>query len=359
MRETIVHLIYCRSFVDEYISFMLSNFEEYEHVFVCERTGSEDKLRLKDKVHFVDDYREIGYNAESCLGAKLASAKKIIISGFFSGPVYKFVARMPRSMIRKVYIQFWGGDFYGDRTPIPWNKINKKAFFALKKLCIIRAKGIITLIPEDYDEFVRIMHLTKKRHFVAQMPEQHDTFEGLVFDEPSHERINVVAGNSASVTNCHLEIFRQLAALRDEIEVYCPLSYGDAAYAEEVSAAGRDIFGTHFHPMLDFVPKDAYIRWLNTMDVGVFANDRQQALGNIFYLMRLKKKVYLRKGTSMWNNFVNTKKVTVYDFMTIPQLDASAFRSIPQRVADENAVRIKDFIYGPERIEQWKRIFED
>ena len=111
--------------------------------------------------------------------------------------------------------------------------------------------------------------------------------------------------------------------------------------------------------MLDFVPKDAYIRWLNTMDVGVFANDRQQALGNIFYLMRLKKKVYLRKGTSMWNNFVNTKKVTVYDFMTIPQLDASAFRSIPQRVADENAVRIKDFIYGPERIEQWKRSFED
>lgn len=48
---------------------------------------------------------------------------------------------------------------------------------------------------------------------------------------------------------------------------------------------------------------EKYVELLSTCNVGIYYNDRQQGMGNINTLLRLGKKVYLRKGTSMWNNY--------------------------------------------------------
>ena len=43
----------------------------------------------------------------------------------------------------------------------------------------------------------------------------------------------------------------------------------------------------------------------DSIEIAIFNNDRQQAMGNITALLGMKSKVFIRDDTSMWSNFSN------------------------------------------------------
>lgn len=108
---------------------------------------------------------------------------------------------------------------------------------------------------------------------------------------------NILAGNSATATNNHVELFE---AIRDRVDltdrkVIVPLSYGDPYYRSKVMKQGERLLGEAFSPLTTFMPKEQYLETIRSCGFVMMNHLRQQALGNICMAMLMGAKVYLNK----------------------------------------------------------------
>ena len=356
-KELIVHLFNKSSFIDDYILFMENHFDKFDHMFVIE--GDSEGIEKNEKIIFIDSYLNYTNKNNIALYRKIKEAKKIIISGLFSNRLNLLFFLFPNSILKKTYIQFWGGDFYVYNRVVPFYHIKYHLLLFIKKNIITRSAGIINLISEDYDMLVRIMKITNKKHFVAPVPAESNPYKHIISGNKVSDRIQVLVGNSATETNGHHEAFTQLIPHSSYIDVHCPLSYGDNDYADQICSEGKSLFGEHFFPVKDLMSKEDYIRFLSTMDLGIFANNRQQALGNILIMLMTGKKVYLRKNTTMWKNFLNTEKIKVFDFSDISTLSHDELSALSEEDKKNNAERANLYLYGSDRIMKWNKVFSD
>ena len=133
-------------------------------------------------------------------------------------------------------------------------------------------------------------------------------------------------GNSATPSNQHLEILQTLERFKNEqIEIVCPLSYGNADYAKTVIDFGKKLFGSKFVPLTDYMDKTAYYRTIAESSVAIFNNDRQQAMGNINASLGLGCKVFLRTDTPMWEIYHQERKYVIYKVEDIAQMSFEEF----------------------------------
>lgn len=108
---------------------------------------------------------------------------------------------------------------------------------------------------------------------------------------------NILAGNSATATNNHIELFE---AIKDQVDlsgrkVITPLSYGDPHYRTKVIREGERLFGEAFTPLTTFMPKEVYLETIRSCGFIMMNHIRQQALGNICMGMLMGAKVYLNR----------------------------------------------------------------
>ena len=157
----------------------------------------------------------------------------------------------------------------------------------------------MTYIKGDYDLAVKIYKSKAAFHHCIMYPSNvyYDIDFSRNFNETKYTR--VLVGNSASLTNNHLEIFDKLKK-HDNIVVFTPLSYGDLDYREKVISEGRKIFKERFMPITDFMTSDKYNKFLFSMDIAIFNHKRQEAMGNTITLLGMGKKVFIRDDITTW-----------------------------------------------------------
>ena len=97
--------------------------------------------------------------------------------------------------------------------------------------------------------------------------------------------VKVMLGTHATLTNCHMDAFQELAAFAPEdMEVLYSYIRGLKAMrnTEMVVREAVRIFGEHkVVPVTESMDGEAYSEFISDMDIGIFYNDRQQAMGNI------------------------------------------------------------------------------
>ena len=303
-KKEIVHIVHRDRFATGYIEFMRTYFDEFEQCFMLLDEGIGLEVESDNDIYYLMEYQDLINNQK--INRVLQECNKIIVSGvwYMIKPLYK----CGNKILSKTYFHFWGGDFYRYRSvPYKWSlrNLHKDKFF-LKK-CLKRAAAVVNLIEEDYDELKRIVGITDMKHFVAPMcknPKENIDYASYRNIEKVSNACRILVGNSATVHNQHQEILELLSKYKDEnIEVYCPLSYGWKEYGDSVIELGKKYFGDKFHPLTEQIPKDKYVEFMAACDVGIYNNNRQQAMGNISILARLGKKVYLRDDTAMWTHF--------------------------------------------------------
>jgi 4-alpha-L-fucosyltransferase (Fuc4NAc transferase). len=117
---------------------------------------------------------------------------------------------------------------------------------------------------------------------------------------------NILLGNSASLTNNHLEAFDKIMRLNlEDRKLVVPLSYGDSRYAMEICKEGKNIFGKTFSPILDFMPLQEYNRMLSSCSIVVMNHYRQQAVGNILAMLWMGAKIYLNESNTFYQYLKN------------------------------------------------------
>ncbi len=73
-----------------------------------------------------------------------------------------------------------------------------------------------------------------------------------------------------------------------------PLSYsGSKNYKKIVIERGKNLFGENFCPLTDFLPLAEYNELMTSAAVAIYANWRQEAIGNIIIALYLGAKVFI------------------------------------------------------------------
>ena len=386
MDKLILHYINRDKFTSGYINFMKVRMNQYYHVFLTrfDEHGS-PKLDLvdNDNVFEINNWRELIFDRD--IQRLILNCEKFIISGVHE--ITPYLNFYDDRILNKVYLHFWGGDFYPYREEQLDTK-NIIQMFRYKELykSVSKCQAVLNLIEEDYNEFVKVIPIDKK-HFQAPMvgykkpvakksapkvvtknnqsaqkvevkPVQNISIQNTnTNSNPNSKLIRILVGNSAFIENQHIQAYEMLAHFaKENIEIISPLSYGGTKeYREEVIAKGKEIFGDKYKPLLMMMDNDAYHSYLFTkIDIGVFNNNRQQGMGNISALLRYGKKVYIRNDTPMWQSF-NNHGYKIFDVDEIQTLDFANFLKFSPEQKKFNR-ELKNFV---DPATQWTAVFND
>lgn len=160
------------------------------------------------------------------------------------------------------------------------------------------------------------------------------------FDGKSINGENILLGNSASLTNNHLDAFELLKTLNlGSRKVITPLSYGNLSYKNYIIEQGKIALGSAFTPLVDFMPIDDYIKTLQSCSIVVMNHLRQQALGNIVIALYLGAKVFLNKENPVYQFFISLDAF-VYD---IESLEFEMSSKLTQSEIDKNRQILQNY----------------
>lgn len=116
---------------------------------------------------------------------------------------------------------------------------------------------------------------------------------------------NILVGNSGNPTNNHLDIFEKIKTLSIGGRIIIvPLNYGGSQeYIDSVIRDGKCKFQTAFYPLLSFLRYTDYEDLVASCSIGIFFQERQQALGNITMMLLRGCKVFLSDTSVTYKHF--------------------------------------------------------
>lgn len=136
------------------------------------------------------------------------------------------------------------------------------------------------------------------------------------------EPVNILLGNSSDPNGNQMDAISYLKKnIKTRYEIYCVLSYGDREVYKWICDYGKKELGEHFHPVTDFMGREQFIEFLNSMDVALMYHNRQQAAGTIMTALTLGKPVFLKEQNPLLSQLKYMGIKSVYDVKDISRLD--------------------------------------
>ncbi len=351
MEYRYLHIIHNDKFIVPFIDFVAENFNNDEHLYVYFFDDNVVKYEIPEKENVLNICnRYLGKRNFFALGSILTplmkKAERIYLHGLFSDDLINYLFWHKR-FLSKCYWLMWGGDLYGCME----RSYSIRNFYSLycRRSVIRKIAFFVTYVYGEFELAV------KKCNFNGEYLEcflyPNNFFDKDDFAVEKHKGVNILVGNSADPSNNHFEIFDRLLEFRDsDMQIYVPLSYSSRKHAKEVEKRGYELFGDKFRPLMEYMPKEEYMRLLDSIDVAVFAHRRQQAMGNIISLLGMGKKVYMRSDITPWF-FFEKIGIKVYDFQDFN------LEPIENHVLVENRRRVANYFSKANYIEQLKRLF--
>ncbi len=316
----IIHIFPQEKFTVPFIKFINENFHNKDHVFlVYGRHNAYDEKTVEkfNNIKYILDKSD-----KKTFIKYIKEGDKIILHSLYLFKWMFLYLLINIKISKKCSWVIWGSDLYSHRL----KKIRLKNMLLelVKRSLAKRFEYIITLSKNDY-KLAKDWYKVKGeyREGIYINPIKLKYLENIkTSKERNNKKINIQIGNSADEDNMHLEILDILSKYKDEnIMIYVPLSYGSKKYALEVKEYGERKFKDKFVAMLDFLDKNEYGKFLGEIDIAIFNNNRQQALGNIRALAYLGTKIYMRNDTTMWTDFISDG----YKLNTIKELENETF----------------------------------
>lgn len=352
----IIHLFPKSQFTEAFITFINNHFVRNDHMFVLYTNVpfqvNESVYQLKNVVDY--DTKNILW-----LYKELNKAEKIILHNL-SVNIYELFMFFicPKLVCKSIWV-IWGGDLYCYRNKKS-NIIENIVEFIRR--CIIKNFPVIATLTDGDFDLAKKWYNTKAKGVRVQYVDEKNI--GLLTEcmnkkTETEEIVRIWVGNSATETNHHKEVFSLLHKYSCEnIKIYVPLSYGNSTYADEIEAIGKELFGEKFEAIRSYMDLKEYYQLLAQMDIAIFYNDRQQALGNITAFAFLEKKIYLREATSMWDEWVNKYNYPFHSVECIREESLSDFIHFTNSERERQKVFAMNFFDVEKRIEEWQEVFK-
>lgn len=315
-----LHIMQDNFYNKRFIEFVNENFPQDEHKFIIIKP-IDYKLEYIDNVNKYDNV-EILYLEyfESKLYYYVKSSQKVFIHYLYDY-ICEFICRYDIGQYAELNWIIWGGDLYEylnleiydyDTKKVLQsnlsfrnyhNKYKSNTNEEYRKKAIGSIKYILPNgIDEDYDIVKANFLITaKKKSFIYPNPINFERLDDNYYNLDAKNikekyRYIIQLGNSGDPSNNHLEILKKLTKIDcKDFCVICPLSYGDKDYINYIIKSGKNILGDRFIALTEYMDEKNYYSFLSIIDIAIMNHNRQQALGNIFLLLYLGKKVFIKK----------------------------------------------------------------
>lgn len=347
-KHKVLHIFLYEKFIDRFVDEMEQNFgnklNDYWILGVPVHSGIEIKsLSKKNVMHVID----IEYIKKPVFIKMAARYSKIVVHGLFMRELTELLCNNP--ILQKTYISLWGGDYEHALL------IKDEKFFNV----IEKAKGIINITATENDTMREDFGRTD-RLFSNPCNYMDKQIVSFVEGKCSRLPLNIQVGNSATESNNHIDILNKLSKFSNEdVKIYIPLSYGDKSYAQKVEAYGKKIFGEKCEPMLDFMSKDDYNRFLENIDVAIFGMQRQQALGNIQILIENGTKMFFYKD-SIDAKIVGDEFGCSIDYIDdIEKMSFEEFMHYEPATAMDSREKMLEVSSSRNFVKNWETVFKD
>ena len=215
----------------------------------------------------------------------------------------------------KVLWSVWGADAYDHFSNQdffePLTKdIHKKSFYQLFRFSILyifyhlfrykvkpvknelnllrEIDFISTVLPYEYEFILKEFNLTAKYIDYNYSVNNFNSVGSISLGD------SILIGNSATLSNNHLDIFDIIKNTNKKILV--PLSYGAydfKDYKSRIISNGNEVFKNNFIPITSYLPINDYNKLLLSCNSVIMYHIRQQALGNIFNSLFFGMRVFL------------------------------------------------------------------
>lgn len=340
MYKKTIHIMPMDKFTIPFIEFINKNYPD-SHVFFI-RSKKEAADKQYQNVKYIEDV------SKKEIVDAIKGSKELVIHYFSLDFALKYI--FPYfGVLKKTCWIIWGRDLY------VYNDYRKtirgKAYNFATSVFVKKMAGIAVFASKDVDYAQNWLGF-KGESIDILYPStiKKEEIEKIISEKKSHDGINVVLGNSATMTNCHEEVLEYLKAFKeDNVKVYVPLSYGDKEYKDCIVKQGKAWLGEKFIPITEFMDPFSYVKMLSEMDVAIYNNDRQQATGNIEILSYLGAKVFLKKDYPLWNFYVDRqelpffavediKKMSIEEFVNYSESDKANNFSYFSRIWDEQVL---------------------
>jgi len=349
-----IHIFTTESpYSDSFLKLIVQDFDINEHLFVFNKPVAPRfnyPESIRSRIIYAGNVRKFLMTFAS----DFRKCDSLLFHYLPYGPSLFTWASSPGLLRKSIWI-IWGGDI------LPGKNYRKSflpfIFEILRRSVIRRIPRIATLIKEDYETVKKIYNTgaTFEQVFYPY-PIDLAALSKLKKQGSENSVKTILLGNSASPSNNHDEILEKLAPLKNSnIRIICPLSYGGpAAYVQTVAEKGNEIFGNKFITLRSFLSPADYSQLLCDTDVAVMNHDRQQGLGNIFPLLYLGKKVYLRSSTSSYI-FLKNLGCDIFDTLCISK-EIETLSEPGEILFENNAPIIENLISRDNCLALWKNL---
>lgn len=350
-----IHVIANCGFAEKFVWFIDEMYPYGTNIiYICDNYDKPKSIR-SDNIVYIDNYKYIDFS-------KLNSKDKLFIHGFYDASLVRFLYchRFFFSKDQLVLI-IWGADLYNARHILskPGLHLKVRINEIIKRKLVHYSNKFMTFACADYD-LICDWYGAKGKQYDCIYPTNAnvDVLDKLKNNKQTGDTV-ILLGNSATVTNQHVPALDQLSVFVNEnIRIICPLSYGDMKYADEISDYGNRLFGKKFVPIKEFLNVEDYSKLLNTVDIAVFYNNRQQATGNIEILAYLRKKIFIRSDTTTWKHYVERDGCRFYDALKIASMEFDDFIFINENDYNYNKSYIKGVWDTAEIKKLWDQVME-
>lgn len=145
-------------------------------------------------------------------------------------------------------------------------------------------------------------------------------FESVKAEKPGD---NILFGNSATQTNNHLDVWDYIN--RPDLDgrtIIVPLSYGDKNYAAQLKGEMLPK-SANLHILDDYMAYEDYFSLIGSCSYAVFGMMRQQAIGNVYFCLLSKMKIFLFKESMVYKHFTRMG----YKVFAIEDIDKNSFNT--------------------------------
>ena len=285
-----------------------------------------------------------------------------LIHGMSISAYTKFCLLFRPKYLKRIIWVAWGADLYpSSRNCNLKSRIRDLIDNAFKK----RILNFVGIFEPDIQYF-RQKFGTRAKTFFAKYAAGAETRNPIYLHPPllqtiaekqrSGEPLNILIGHQANPLLNHRAVIDQLARfIGENIHITIPLSYGDQAHAEKVGHYAEEVFGDKVTVLRDFISQKEYMNILQNIDIAIFHIDRQIGLGNIYPLMYMQKKIYLKSDGVMYGHF----KTEGIDIQPSEKLWDMTFDELVQDVDMSAATNyISSLQDTAANITRWNNVFE-
>lgn len=368
-----LHLMYDSPYCEKLIEVLEKDFSEDNNLIVMIHSKNEEfKYISKENISriiIIDLNQELLKLIEI-----IENSSRIFIHYLFD---YFCILINKFNIKKNIYWPIWGGDLYNyidfemykEKTKShllsKGIKVNEKIdknniLYIYRKATVRKIKNILVLDEVDYkrvkDNFITKAERIDFMYFPPTLNNL-DTKKVDLIDELKLKYHNIfLVGNSANMSNNHIDIFNELKNLKTkDFCVLAPLSYGgESWYLDHIIKEGRKLFGDRFIPITNYYDKEEYSYILKNIDVALFAYNRQQGLGNMWSLLLEGKKMYIDNEKY---KFFDKSGIKVYNICELSEETLKDVIFIPKDIK-ENNIKIAKKIFNEDNIKMYlKKIF--